>query len=113
MAPVVVMLMENTIQTKSGDWSKMFATFDLKGSTHGRQVGKRDKNGVKKRIQPSTVQKDLDFLEAKERNHKLFIMDELNRKLQNVLLQDTSFLIRHGFLDYSLLLAVEKTGEKV
>ena len=86
MAPVVVMLMENTIQTKSGDWSKMFATFDLKGSTHGRQVVKRDKNGVKKRIQPSTVQKDLDFLEAKDRNQKLFIMDELNRKLQNVLL---------------------------
>ena len=38
-------------------------------------------------------------------------MDTLNRKLRRVLKQDTEFLIRHGFLDYSLLLAIEKCPE--
>ena len=36
-------------------------------------------------------------------------MNELNRKLNKIIRQDSVFLISHGFLDYSLLLAVEKS----
>ena len=52
MTPVIVMLMENTIRCDYPE--NLFATFDLKGSTHGRRV--------KGKIKPNTVQKDLDFL---------------------------------------------------
>ena len=48
-------------------------------------------------------------MQAKQDKAKLFEMSALNRKLRNVMLQDTRFLQRHGFLDYSLLLAVEKS----
>ena len=34
-------------------------------------------------------------------------MTELNCKMKSFLYQDTKFLINHGFLDYSLLLAIE------
>ena len=39
-------------------------------------------------------------------------MNDLNRKLKKVLLQDTRFLQKHGFLDYSLLVAVETSEAK-
>ena len=38
----------------------------------------------------------------------MFGMCELNRKLKYVLRRDSNFLIQHGFLDYSLLIAIEK-----
>ena len=42
----------------------------------------------------------------------MFKMSALNRKCGSVLAQDTNFLISHGFLDYSLLFAVEKSDAK-
>ena len=79
-------------------------TFDLKGSTHGRKS--------KGEVKPSTIQKDLDLVEMRKREKKLFEMSNLNRKLERVLLQDTRFLQKHGFLDYSLLVAIEKSDVK-
>ena len=38
-------------------------------------------------------------------------MNELHRKLGGVLAQDARFLKRHGFLDYSLLLAIEENDQ--
>ena len=40
-------------------------------------------------------------------------MNDLHRKLGIVLSQDAKFLKRHGFLDYSLLLAVEENDHVV
>lgn len=40
-------------------------------------------------------------------------MSNLNKKLKSVLQKDTQFLQEHGFLDYSLLLAVEKSDKKL
>ena len=76
-------------------------TFDLKGSTHGRKS--------KGEVTPRTIQKDLDLAPTKRKHPRLFEMNDLTRKLRKVMLQDTRFLQRHGFLDYSLLLAVEKS----
>ena len=39
-------------------------------------------------------------------------MNELNRKLNKIIRQDSVFLISHGFLDYSLLVAIEKSDKK-
>ena len=36
-------------------------------------------------------------------------MSDLNRKLVGVMQQDKMFLQQHGFLDYSLLIAIEKS----
>ena len=76
MKPVTVMLMENTLQICQP--SKLVATFDLKGSTHGRKS--------KSEVKPSTIQKDLDLVEMRKRDKKLFAMSDLNRKLERVLL---------------------------
>ena len=104
MKKVTVMLMENTIQTKNP--KNLLSTYDLKGSTHGRVTKNKSK------VKPTSVQKDLDLLDAKAKSKKMFEFNALNRKLRAVLLQDTQFLQQHGFLDYSLLLAVEKSDKK-
>mmetsp|Transcript_20288 Transcript_20288/g.23937 ORF Transcript_20288/g.23937 Transcript_20288/m.23937 type:complete len:105 (+) Transcript_20288:63-377(+) len=39
-------------------------------------------------------------------------MNALNRKLRGILRQDTKFLQEHGFLDYSMLLAIETSEVK-
>ena len=57
MKPVNVMLMENTIQMQAPE--RLIAIYDLKGSSHGRKTSKET------RIKPSTVQKDLDFVQTK------------------------------------------------
>ena len=82
MKPVTVMLMENVLQVVNKD--KLRATFDLKGSTHGRKS--------KGHVKPTSIQKDLDLVETKNVDKKLLQMSELNRKLRKVLLQDTRFL---------------------
>ena len=64
------------------------------------------------KITPKTVQKDLDFLSAKAEKKKMLSLSELNRKLKGILKQDTRFLINHGFLDYSLLVAIEGSDQK-
>jgi len=103
MKTVTVMLMENTLQLENP--SQLLATYDLKGSTFGRES--------KGQVKPTTIQKDIDFINAKAGDASMFAMGDLNRKLRVVLQQDTKFLIDHGFLDYSLLLAVEKNDEMV
>lgn len=56
MRNVTVMLMENTIQAESKD--QLIATYDLKGSTFGRlSKGKQT---------ATSIQKDLNFVEAKK-----------------------------------------------
>lgn len=82
MKPVTVMLMENVLQVVNKD--KLRATFDLKGSTHGRKS--------KGLVKPTSIQKDLDLVTTKNADKKLLQMSELNRKLRKVLLQDTRFL---------------------
>ncbi len=78
MKKVTVMLMENTIQTKNP--KNLLSTYDLKGSTHGRLTKNKSK------VKPTTVQKDLDFLDAKTKSKKMFELNALNRKLRAVML---------------------------
>ena len=72
MKSVSVMLMENTLQI--ADPKKLIATYDLKGSTFGRKT--------KGRVTPKTVQKDIDFINQKNKNPKIFKMTPLNLKLR-------------------------------
>ena len=55
----------------------------MKGSRHGRETNDKSK------IKPSTVQKDIDFIDAKYEKDKtskeLFQMSKLNKKLKSVL----------------------------
>lgn len=102
MAPVILCLMENTVQLKSE--SMLRYKFDLKGSTFGRRT-----KGV---VTSKTDRKDLDFLELKEKDPDKLRFAEINKHLSMVLKRDVFYLKTHGLIDYSLLLAVELSTEK-
>lgn len=91
--------MENTLQIK--DPKKLKYTFDLKGSTAGRIT-----TGL---IKPSTVQKDLNFLQKSQSIPKIRTNELM---LRRVISRDAAFLMEMGLIDYSLLLAVESKKNK-
>ena len=93
MGAVNIMLMENTLQIQN--LSQLKFTYDLKGSTAGRRT-----TGL---IKPTTVQKDLNFLEQRK-----IKINENGLVLRRIISRDSIFLREMGLLDYSLLLAVEK-----
>jgi hypothetical protein len=93
MGAVNIMLMENTLQIQN--LSQLKCTYDLKGSTAGRKT-----TGL---IKPTTVQKDLNFLEQRK-----IKINENGLVLRRIISRDSIFLREMGLLDYSLLLAVEK-----
>ena len=74
--------------------------FDLKGSLVDRYV--------KGKTKPSTTLKDLNFIKTSEAFPGFVNFGEAKRKqLLAVVKKDVDFLSSRGFMDYSLLLAVE------
>ena len=74
--------------------------FDLKGSLVDRYV--------KGKTKPSTTLKDLNFIKTAEAHPGFVNFGEAKRKqLLAVVKKDVEFLSSRGFMDYSLLLAVE------
>jgi len=71
-------------------------TFDLKGSTQGREVKKKD-------IKPGCVYKDLDFLNQKMTLNLGAVKGQLFEKQ---IAADSEFLRRLKIMDYSLLLGI-------
>ena len=78
--------------------------FDLKGSTYGRVT-----KGVMNNM---TVRKDLDFIAAKKRFPSYLSLAKINKVLIKQMRSDIAFLKEKNLIDYSLLLAVEKSEEK-
>ena len=102
MAPVVLALMENTVQLKSAKMLRY--KFDLKGSTLGRRT-----KGV---VTSKTDRKDLDFIDLKKKNREMLSFASINKHLIVILKRDIFYLQTKGLIDYSLLLAVELSAKK-
>ena len=102
MAPVILCLMENTVQLKKPQMLRY--KFDLKGSTFERRT-----KGV---VTSKTDRKDLDFLDLKREGNKSLQFAEINKHLITILRRDVFYLKSRGLLDYSLLLAVELSTEQ-
>ena len=102
MAPVVLCLMENTVQLKSAKMLRY--KFDLKGSTLGRRT-----KGV---VTSRTDRKDLDFVELKKKEPQKLSFAEINKHMLMILKRDVQYLQSMGLIDYSLLLAVELSTKK-
>ena len=77
--------------------------FDLKGSTVDRKV-----KGV---LKPSTTLKDMNFLIAAQTPGFINLGETRRKHLLDVVKKDVDFLSSRGFMDYSLLLAVEVLDE--
>ena len=102
MDEVHIMLMENTLRIR--DESKLRYVFDLKGSQVDRKV--------EEKISSSTTLKDINFLIAIKKNPKLIKLSEVDRnRLVTAMRKDVEFLRRHGLMDYSLLLAIERSSQ--
>ena len=56
--------------------------------------------------------KDVDFLHLKKKNREFLSLAKVNRVLVRAVRRDIHFLKLHGLIDYSLLMAVEKSNEK-
>ena len=97
MAPVILCLMENTVQLKSPKMLRY--KFDLKGSTLGRIT-----KGV---VTSKTDRKDLDFIALKKADPEKLSFAEINKHLIMILKRDVFYLRSKGLIDYSLLLAIE------
>lgn len=98
---VHIMLMENTVRLK--DPSQLRYIFDLKGSTVDRVVGGKTKN--------STTLKDINFLVTKKRFKMLTSLDNRTcRKLVRAMRKDLEFLFGQRLMDYSMLIAIEKSS---
>ena len=102
MSPVILCLMENTVQLKSPKMLRY--KFDLKGSTQGRRT-----KGV---VTSKTDRKDLDYLDLKKEEPEKLSFAEINKHLIMILKRDVFYLKSRGLIDYSLLLAVELSAEK-
>ena len=59
-----------------------------------------------------TVRKDIDFLNAKKKFPKKLSLAEINQELIKTIKRDVRFLKKHNLIDYSLLVAVERTDQK-
>ena len=82
---------------------KLTYIFDLKGSSVDRLV--------KGRTKPRTTLKDQNFIIAKRNHPELTSLHpRKQRRLINVMRKDVEYLRSRGLMDYSLLLAIEKTN---
>ena len=74
----------------------------MKGSTVDRIVGGKTKN--------STTLKDVNFLVAKKRYKHMTTLDpKTTRRLVRAMRNDVEYLRQNNLMDYSLLVAIEKT----
>jgi len=96
--PVRVLVMANVF----GGTMSIDRRYDLKGSTHGRRASKRE---LAKR---APVLKDLDWT-AKESG--LQIGDQNSVHILETIKKDALFLVKHGLMDYSLLVGVHDIGK--
>jgi hypothetical protein len=107
MSKVHFMLMENTLQLKS-DWGLKYI-FDIKGSSVNRQV--------KGTLKSSTTLKDTNFLKIRKlfenQKKKPFIdlSPAVKIQLKQAIRKDVDFLASQGIMDYSLLLAIERSPD--
>ena len=100
---VHVMLMENTLRLK--DPQQLKYVFDLKGSMVNRTV--------KGKTKPTTTLKDVNFLLTKKKLSALTRLDErTSRRLIKTMRGDVAFLSSLNLMDYSLLIAIERTNTK-
>ena len=98
MDNVHIMLMENTLRFR--DENRLKYVFDLKGSLVDRKVKGKTTN--------TTTLKDINFRMASKVNKDLTKFEENDRKkLLEAMRKDVEFLRRNGFMDYSLLFAIE------
>lgn len=91
--PIRVLVMANVF----GGTMSIDRRYDLKGSTHGRKASKRE------RAKKSPVLKDLDWTESEP---GLQIGDQNAAHIIETMKQDALFLVKHGLMDYSLLVGV-------
>lgn len=107
ITPVYLLLMANTIQNISKH-NKIEKVYDLKGSWANRIIGKNE----------NQTMKDRNFLSCKNKrfleNRKGLV--QFNQKdiknLKAIVESDSKFMREMKFMDYSLLLAVEKINQK-
>ena len=59
-----------------------------------------------------TVRKDLDFLADKKTYSNILSLAKINRVLIKTLRRDIHFLKEKNLIDYSLMLAIERTNEE-
>ena len=102
MSDVHVVLMENVMQFK--DKSKLKYIFDLKGSIHSRIV--------EGRLSKKTVRKDLNWISDKKKDPHMLSFAKINQDLVRDMRRDVAFLKNRCMLDYSLLIAIEKTEDQ-
>jgi len=107
VVPVNFLLMANTIKLSNPIGLKVY---DLKGSRVGRNVDKSE--GV------SQTKKDMNLLNCKKNRVKgnlkgilqfrdgVGILNDI-KNIRDILDKDSTFLKNNGYLDYSLLLAIE------
>lgn len=99
---VHIMLMENTVRLK--DPKRIKYVFDLKGSTVDRLV--------KGKIGNNTTLKDVNFLMIKKKwKHLTTLRESTTKRLREAMRNDVAFLRSQGLMDYSILIAIEKTGD--
>lgn len=104
-----IMVMQNTADLINSKNPKM--TFDLKGSTVGRKstLATTEKFWLTTQNQKK-VMKDLNLLDInKDMDEKLIrLLPHDKQQLDHMIKRDSEFLMRHGLMDYSLLLVIEK-----
>ena len=103
LEPVHLIMMANTIQSI---WNKMDLKymFDLKGSLVNRET----KINMK-RHKPGITLKDINLLGIRKDEHFLKFSLNDRAKITSMIDEDIRVLSKHKIMDYSLLLAVEKS----
>lgn len=103
VTPVNLLLMQNTIQT-TGISNRIIKVYDLKGSWHNRIVSKDENQTLKDR---NLLACKATRLRENKKGLLQFQADDIKKIMKNIK-NDVSFMQEMDFLDYSLLLAVEK-----
>lgn len=103
LEPVHLIMMANTVQSM---WNKMELKymFDLKGSLINRET----KINMKK-YKPGMTLKDINLLNIRKDENLLKFSAPDRAKIMSIIEEDAKVLQRHDIMDYSLLLAVEKS----
>jgi hypothetical protein len=102
-APQVLLLTENLLYTNEVRDAAMTRVFDLKGSSRNRFV---------KEAKAGDVQLDDNF-HAYIQKYPLYLTEEAKRLLTVAIYNDTVFLTKINVMDYSLLVALDESSNKL